>query len=91
MVDDVFGESQLKLSIRRYCGKFAFLTYYSVFLLKIYGTMAYTISNTIIKNPTKNCVDRLRKIGEEKAKRLSRIQERWEKGEYKNAEIIHVK
>ena len=53
--------------------------------------MAYTISNTIIKNPTKNCVDRLRKIGEEKANRLSRIQERLEKGEYKNAEIIHVK
>ena len=55
------------------------------------GTMAYTISNTIIKNPTKSCMDRLRKMGEEKAKRLSRIQERWEKGEYKNAEIIHVK
>lgn len=53
--------------------------------------MAYTISNTIIKNPTQKCVDRLRKMGEEKAKRLSRIQKRWEDGEYKNAEIVHVK
>lgn len=53
--------------------------------------MAYTISNTIIKNPTKTCLDKSRKMGEEKAKRLSQIQECWEKGEYKNAEVIHVK
>lgn len=52
--------------------------------------MAYTVSDIVIKNPTKACMDRLRKIGEEKAKRLAKVQERWEKGEYKNVEIIHV-
>jgi hypothetical protein len=35
-------------------------------------------------------MDRLRKMGEEKAKRLSKIQERWENGEYNHAEVIHV-
>lgn len=29
-------------------------------------------------------------MGEEKAKRLAKIQERWEKGEYENATVIHV-
>lgn len=52
--------------------------------------MAYTISNTVIKNPSKACINRLRKMGEEKAKRLAKIQERWEKGEYENATVIHV-
>lgn len=52
--------------------------------------MAYTISDTVIKNPTKACMNRLRKMGEEKAKRLAKIQERWENGEYENATVIHV-
>lgn len=52
--------------------------------------MAYTISNTVIKNPTKACINRLRKMGIEKAKRLAKIQERWENGEYDNASVIHV-
>ena len=29
-------------------------------------------------------------MGEEKAKRLAKIQERWENGEYENATVIHV-
>ena len=52
--------------------------------------MAYTISNTVIKNPTKACVERLRKIGEQKAQRLSEIQQRWEKGEYDNVPVVNV-
>jgi hypothetical protein len=52
--------------------------------------MAYTISNTVIKNPTKACINRLRKMGIEKAKRLAKIQERWDNGEYDNATVIHV-
>ena len=52
--------------------------------------MAYTISNTVIKNPTKACIKRLRKMGIEKAKRLAKIQERWDNGEYDNATVIHV-
>ena len=34
--------------------------------------MAYTFSDIVIKNPTKACMDRLRKIGEEKACQGSR-------------------
>ena len=52
--------------------------------------MSYTISDIVIKNPTKDCMERLRKMGEEKARRLSRIQERWENGEYKDATLIRV-
>ena len=52
--------------------------------------MAYTISNTIIKNPTRACIDRLHRIGEQKAQRLTEIQLRWEKGEYANVPVINV-
>jgi hypothetical protein len=52
--------------------------------------MAYTISNTIIKNPTKECIDRLRMMGEKKAQRLADIQQRWENGEYENVKTILV-
>ena len=61
-----------------------------IFAPKRQSIMAYTISNTVIKNPTKACMRRLRKMGEEKAKRLAKIQERWENGEYENATVIHV-
>jgi len=52
--------------------------------------MSYTISDIVIKNPTKACMERLRKMGEEKARRLAKIQERWDNGEYKDARVIHV-
>jgi hypothetical protein len=52
--------------------------------------MSYTVSDIVIKNPTKACMEKLRKMGEEKARRLAKIQERWEKGEYKDATLIHV-
>jgi len=52
--------------------------------------MAYMVNDILIENPTKSCMDRLRRIGVEKAKRLSKIQERWEKGEYKDIEVIRV-
>jgi hypothetical protein len=32
----------------------------------------------------------MRQIGIEKAQRLQKIQERWEKGEYKNVEVVEL-
>ena len=52
--------------------------------------MAYTISDIVIKNPTRACMDRLRKIGVEKARRQDIIQKRWENGEFKEVEVIQV-
>jgi DNA uptake protein ComE-like DNA-binding protein len=43
-----------------------------------------------VKNASKATLNKLHKIGVEKAKRLQRIQERWEAGEYSDVEIIHV-
>lgn len=58
--------------------------------IKMIRYMSYTISDIVIKNPTKACMERLRKMGEEKARRLAKIQERWDNGEYKDAKVIHV-
>jgi DNA uptake protein ComE-like DNA-binding protein len=43
-----------------------------------------------IKNASRATLNRLRKIGVEKAKRLQTIQERWEAGDYKDVEMVHV-
>ena len=43
-----------------------------------------------VKNACKTTLKRLHKIGVEKARRLQRIQERWEAGEYNDVEVIHV-
>lgn len=41
-----------------------------------------------IKNASRRVLDKMRKIGEEKAQRLQRIQERWDAGDYKEVEVV---
>ena len=43
-----------------------------------------------IKNASKAVLKRMRQVGLDKAKRLQDIQERWEKGDYKNVEIVQL-
>ena len=52
--------------------------------------MAYTITHTLIKNAPRRTLDRLRQIGEEKAKRLQKMKENWEKGDYNNVEVVRL-
>ena len=43
-----------------------------------------------IKNASRAVLNRMRKMGEEKAKRLQNIQERWDKGDYKDVEVVQL-
>ena len=43
-----------------------------------------------IKNASRKVLNKMRKIGEEKAQRLQGIQERWDAGEYKDVEVIQL-
>lgn len=43
-----------------------------------------------IKNASRKVLNKMRKIGEEKAQRLQKIQERWEAGEYKDTEVVQL-
>lgn len=43
-----------------------------------------------IKNASKKMLNRMRQIGIEKAERLQKIQERWDKGDYENVEIVQL-
>ena len=43
-----------------------------------------------IKNASQKVLDRMRKIGEDKAQRLQKIQERWEAGNYKDVEVVQL-
>ncbi len=43
-----------------------------------------------INKASRASLDKLRKIGEDKAARLQKIQEQWERGEYKNVKIMQV-
>ena len=43
-----------------------------------------------IKNASLKVLKRMRKIGEEKAKRLQNVQERWDKGDYKDVEVVSL-
>lgn len=52
--------------------------------------MAYTITHTSIKKASGRTLDRLRKIGEEKALRLQGMKECWENGDYENVEVIQL-
>lgn len=46
------------------------------------------IEYTIVKNASRKTLNRLRQMGVEKAKRLQQIQERWDKGCYKDVQIV---
>ena len=43
-----------------------------------------------VKNAPMAVLKRMRKIGVDKAKRLQRIQEHWDNGDYKNVEIVQL-
>ena len=43
-----------------------------------------------IRNASRKVLNKMRKIGEEKAQRLQKIQERWDAGEYKDAEVVQL-
>ena len=48
------------------------------------------IEYVTIKNASQKVLKKMRQLGEEKAQRLQRIQERWEAGDYKDAEIVQL-
>ncbi len=48
------------------------------------------IEYVTIKNASRKVLKKMRQIGEEKAQRLQSIQERWEAGDYKNAEVVQL-
>lgn len=43
-----------------------------------------------IKNAPRTILNRMRDIGVKKAQRLEKVQERWNKGEYKNVEVVQL-
>ena len=43
-----------------------------------------------IKNASRKILKRMRDMGVAKAQRLQKIQERWDKGEYKDVEVIQL-
>ena len=43
-----------------------------------------------IKNASRKVLNKMRKIGEEKAQRLQEIQERWDAGDIKDVEIVQL-
>ena len=43
-----------------------------------------------IKNASRKVLQRVRRIGEEKAKRASDAKERWERGEYDPSQVVMI-
>lgn len=43
-----------------------------------------------IKNASRKVLNQMRKIGEEKALRLQKIQERWDAGDYKDVKVVQL-
>ena len=43
-----------------------------------------------VKNASRKVLKKMRQIGEAKAQRLQKIQDRWEAGEYKDVEVIQL-
>lgn len=43
-----------------------------------------------IKNASNKVLKKMRQIGEEKAQRLQKIQDRWDNGEYENLEVVQL-
>ena len=42
------------------------------------------------KNASRKVLKKMRQIGEEKAQRLQRIQDRWDAGDYKDVEVVQL-
>ena len=48
------------------------------------------IEYVTIKNASNKVLKKMRQIGEEKAQRLQKIQDRWDNGEYENLEVVQL-
>ena len=48
------------------------------------------IEYVTIKNASNKVLKKMRQIGEEKAQRLQKIQNRWDNGEYDNLEVVQL-
>ena len=48
------------------------------------------IEYVTVKNASRKVLKKMRQIGEEKARRLQKIQERWEAGDYKDVEVVRL-
>ena len=48
------------------------------------------IEYVTIRNASRKVLKKMRQIGEAKAERLQKIQERWEAGDYKNVEVVQL-
>jgi len=43
-----------------------------------------------VKNASQKVLMRMRQMGQEKARRLQKIQDRWEAGEYKDIKVVQL-
>lgn len=48
------------------------------------------IEYVTIKNASRRVLKKMRQMGEEKAQRLQKIQERWDAGEYKDVKVVQL-
>lgn len=48
------------------------------------------IEYVTIKNASRKVLKKMRQMGEEKAQRLQKIQERWDAGEYKDVKVVQL-
>lgn len=48
------------------------------------------IEYVTINNASRKVLKKMRQIGEEKAQRLQKIQDRWDAGDYKNVEVVQL-
>lgn len=53
--------------------------------------MSYSKINIVVKNPSKQLEECIRKAGREKYERMQQALRDWKSGKYKDAEVILVK
>ena len=53
--------------------------------------MSYSKINIVVKNPSKQLEECIRKAGQEKYERMQQVLRDWKSGKYKDAEVILVK
>lgn len=55
----------------------------------MYGKMEQ-VEYITINNASREVLNKMRKIGEEKAQRLQEVQERWDAGDIKDVEVVQL-
>ena len=80
---------QCNISFKIFCGRENNVYLCSVQYKKGNWDMSQ-IEYVTIKNASRKVLKKMRQIGEEKAQRLQSIQERWEAGDYKDAEVVQL-